>query len=56
MFAPVFPGPAVFPTQLVKNLGVVNCRSECVAFHNFTQICRCSGWRRLRSEELLRSL
>jgi hypothetical protein len=56
MFAPVLSGPAVFPTQLVKDFGVVNCRSESVAFHNFTQICRCSSWRRLRSEELLRSL
>ena len=41
MSVAVFPGPAVFPTQLVKDPGVVNCRSECVAFHNFTQFRRC---------------
>ena len=25
---------------------VVNCRSECVASRNFTQISRCDSWRR----------
>jgi hypothetical protein len=23
---------------LVKDFGIVNCRSECVAFHNFTHL------------------
>jgi hypothetical protein len=34
--------------QLLKYSGVVNCRSQCVAFHGFTQPHRCSRWWRLR--------
>jgi hypothetical protein len=56
MFAPVFLAPAVFSTQLLKYSGVVNCRSQRVALHNFYPPPSLLQVVAIASNELLRSL
>jgi hypothetical protein len=38
MSAPVLFRPAVFPTKLIEDFGVVNGRLHCVAFHTFSNL------------------